>query len=79
MGTATQNTLAKSVSPNRADESVPMNLAPLPTVRILAQRCRQVGPGIAAFLDLPVASYIGGMESIDTEANVCRCQRLNRA
>jgi len=36
----------------------------------------QVGPGIAAFLDLPVASYIGGMESVDADAGICRCLRL---
>ncbi len=34
----------------------------------------QVGPGIAAWLDLPVASYVSKVE--DVSANVCRCQRL---
>ena len=36
----------------------------------------QVGPGIAAFLDLPVASYIGGIDGVDTDARICRCRRL---
>jgi electron transfer flavoprotein beta subunit len=34
----------------------------------------QVGPGIAAFLDLPVASYVGAVERV--EDGVCRVQRL---
>lgn len=34
----------------------------------------QVGPGIAAWLDLPVASYVSKVE--DVSADVCRCQRL---
>ena len=34
----------------------------------------QVGPGIASFLDLPVASYIGKFEQLN--GNSCRVQRL---
>jgi len=34
----------------------------------------QVGPGIAAFLDLPVASYVGAVERV--EDGVCRVRRL---
>jgi electron transfer flavoprotein beta subunit len=34
----------------------------------------QVGPGIAAFLNLPVATYIGAVEHVD--AGICRVQRL---
>jgi electron transfer flavoprotein beta subunit len=36
----------------------------------------QVGPGIAGFLDLPAATYVGRIESVDPEAGVCRCHRL---
>ncbi len=36
----------------------------------------QVGPGIAAFMDLPVASYVGKVEGMDEKANTCRVQRL---
>ncbi len=34
----------------------------------------QVGPGIASFLDLPIASYVGKIEQLD--GNQCRVQRL---
>jgi len=34
----------------------------------------QVGPGIASFLDLPVATYVGRLELVD--AKTCRVQRL---
>ena len=34
----------------------------------------QVGPGIASFLDLPVASYIGRVETVDNGS--CRVHRL---
>jgi len=34
----------------------------------------QVGPGIASWLDLPVATYVSKVES--ASADVCRCQRL---
>jgi electron transfer flavoprotein beta subunit len=34
----------------------------------------QVGPGIASFLDLPVVTYVGKIESIDGET--CRVHRL---
>lgn len=34
----------------------------------------QVGPGIAAFLDLPVLTYINKLESIDEQ--VCKVQRM---
>ncbi|MCD4825085.1 MAG: electron transfer flavoprotein subunit beta/FixA family protein, partial [Phycisphaerae bacterium] len=34
----------------------------------------QTGPGVAAFLDLPVASYISKVESVADGR--CRCQRL---
>ncbi|MCD4831404.1 MAG: electron transfer flavoprotein subunit beta/FixA family protein [Anaerohalosphaeraceae bacterium] len=34
----------------------------------------QVGPGIASFLDLPVASYIGKVEQVDKKS--CRLHRL---
>ena len=34
----------------------------------------QVGPGIASFLDVPVATYVGKVESLD--GGVCRVHRL---
>jgi electron transfer flavoprotein beta subunit len=34
----------------------------------------QVGPGIAAWLDLPVATYVSKVESVSADA--CRCRRL---
>ncbi|MGC9454231.1 MAG: electron transfer flavoprotein subunit beta/FixA family protein [Phycisphaerae bacterium] len=34
----------------------------------------QVGPGIASFLDLPLATYVGKLESID--GKTCRVRRL---
>ncbi|MFP3936984.1 MAG: electron transfer flavoprotein subunit beta/FixA family protein [Phycisphaerae bacterium] len=34
----------------------------------------QVGPGIASFLDLPLATYVGKLEHIDE--NTCRVRRL---
>ncbi len=34
----------------------------------------QVGPGVASFLDLPVASYVGKVESV--EGGTCRVHRL---
>ena len=34
----------------------------------------QVGPGIAAFLDLPIATYVGQIEGVTEDS--CRVQRL---
>ncbi|MBN1941714.1 MAG: electron transfer flavoprotein subunit beta/FixA family protein [Phycisphaerae bacterium] len=37
----------------------------------------QVGPGVASFLNLPVATYVGKLELIDTNnAKICRVHRL---
>ncbi len=36
----------------------------------------QVGPGIAAFLDLPVLSYVSKLDDISTDTNTCRAHRL---